>query len=81
MLFTIFLQGIIECQRPLAVSAAGAEASARILAELRTVADDVRVFNLNPAAALERLTRSLMQTNMLNGGIFRSLIQEASDGE
>ncbi len=81
VLFTIFLQGIIECQRPLAVSAAGAEASARILAELRTVADDVRVFNLNPAAALERLTRSLMQTNMLNGGIFRSLIQEASDGE
>ncbi|HBG66423.1 MAG TPA: DNA polymerase III [Treponema sp.] len=81
VLFTIFLQELTDCQRSLASSAAGAEASARLLGEIRSVAEDVRVFNLNPAAALERLTRSFMQVNMLNDGIFRSLVQEAATDE
>lgn len=81
VLFTIFLQGIVECQKTLCFTSAGSKASSCILEELRKTANDVQVYNQNPVAALERLTRSLIQINMLNDGIFLQAVKETNSDE
>ncbi len=73
ILFSLFLQGIIEVQRGLCQTAAGTELSIAIMDELRKASNNVGVFNQNPAAALELLTRNIMQINHLHNGILRKL--------
>ena len=74
VLFSLFLKGIIEAQRGLDGSAAGAEVSVAIMEELHKAGNNVGIFNQNPAAALELLTRNLMQINHLHNGILRKNI-------
>lgn len=69
LLFKIFLEGIIDSQKYLLKSAAGVESSSKILFELNRIYSDVNVFNQNPLAALEELTRLIMQINYINKGI------------
>ncbi|WP_407400910.1 DNA polymerase III [Treponema sp.] len=71
VIFKIFLQGIIEVQKPLLSSGQGAETSAKLLELIRGAWNSVTVYNQNPAAVLEELTRSIMQLNFLNNGILR----------
>mgnify|MGYP002851927517 FL=1 len=74
VLFKIFLEGITEAQKVLCskeLGSQGAECSALVVKELREVLNNVTVFNLNPASALEELARNLMQINYLNGGVFK----------
>lgn len=70
-LFRIFIRAIIEEQRSLLGSEKGCEASEKIISHLRTAWNNVSIFNQSPAAALEELVRSLMQTNMIYGGLFK----------
>lgn len=72
IVFKIFLQGIIESQKKLLSSGAGAETSSSLLNILREAWNSVSVYNQNPAAVLEELTRSIMQLNFLNDGILRN---------
>lgn len=73
VLLKIFLQGIVECQKPLSKTAAGAECSARIMAAVRKAYNDVSVYNQNPEAALEVLARSVLQVNHLSGGVLQEI--------
>ena len=71
VIFKIFIRGVMEAQHHLLASAAGAETSAKLMELLRTAYNNVTVFNQNPAAVLEELTRSIMQLNFMNDGILR----------
>ena len=71
VLYKIFLQGIITEQKKLISTQAGCESSKKILEVLYKSYENVSVFYQNPYAALEELTRSLMQINYLNGGILK----------
>ncbi|MCQ2242517.1 DNA polymerase III [Treponema sp.] len=70
-IFKIFLQGIVEVQKEHVSTGPGAETSAELLKLLRHAWNSVTVYNQNPAAVLEELTRSIMQLNFLNNGILR----------
>lgn len=71
VLYKIFLQGIINEQKKLLSSNAGCESSKKVMEVLYKSFENVSVFYQNPQAALEELTRSLMQINYLNGGILK----------
>lgn len=77
ILFRLFLRGIIDAQKELMFSkncgGAGAESSAALLEKLRYAYNSVNVYNQKPQACLEELTRSIMQINYVNGGIFRQV--------
>ncbi|MCR5218010.1 DNA polymerase III [Treponema sp.] len=74
MVFKIFLDGIIKAQKNLLHSPAGSVCSQGILKELKSSYNNVTVYNQNPAAALEMLSRNLMQINHLSGGAFREAL-------
>lgn len=80
ILFTIFLQGIIDSQKPLMQSAQGAELSVLIVEELRKISNNIGLYNQNPLAALEQMTRDFMLMDYENGGGLKQLIS-IQDGE
>lgn len=75
ILFKIFMQELFSLQRYLFKTSAGCESSAKIVKELGRIYNNVTVFNQNPRAALEELTRNIMQINYLNNGILRNAEQ------
>lgn len=76
VLFSIFIQGIIEAQEKLKKSAAGSEASFQVLQQLKKAVNSVTVFNQSPASCLEELARNIMQVQYCNSGILRSAVNE-----
>ena len=76
VLFSIFMEGIIESQKGLASTPAGCECSVQILQVIREAVNSVSIFNQNPAAALEQLARSLLQINHTSGGVFQGAVNE-----
>ena len=74
--FRLFLEGIIEAQKPLAKTPAGSELSSSILKEVMNALNSVFVYNLTVQSALEILARNLMQINYLNGGILNKVLMQ-----
>ncbi|MBQ8013659.1 MAG: DNA polymerase III [Treponema sp.] len=58
-LLKIFLTGILECARGEVHSAARSEVCAKIVGFCRECYNSITVFNISPAAAVERLSRDL----------------------
>ena len=75
-IYKIFLQGIIDAQKKLSESPAGSFASAKTLEVLTSSFSNVNIYNQNPLAALEELTRSLLQINYQFKGIYKGAINE-----
>ncbi len=75
VLFNIFLDGIISAQKVLLLSGAGAECSAKIVEEIRTISNNVNILNESPVSALEQMARDFMQINHLNNGILKCIAQ------
>lgn len=80
-LFKIFVEELMECQKPLLKSAAGVAASAEINDLLRESCNNVNVYNQNVMACLEELTRSIMQVNRTHGGILKEIAQSSPSEE
>ncbi len=76
VLFKIFMQELFQAQKYLLKSEGGCEASAKILREIQRIYNNTSVFNQSPRAALEELTRSIMQINYQNKGILRDAMNE-----
>ncbi len=74
-LLKIFMETLIEMQRPLLKSACGCEVSHRCVEEIRNAYNNVGIYNQNPAACLEELVRNLMLINREYGGIFGDAIR------
>src|SRR5574344_583034 len=71
VLFRIFIEGIINTQKELKSTPAGAESSAELLEMLRKAYNNVTVYNQNPLSALEELARNMLMVNHQNNGIFK----------
>ena len=75
LLLNIFFAGIIDSQKKLLATPAGAEASSQILVQIRKVYNNINMFNQNALSAFEELTRELLQINFVHGGIFREALE------
>lgn len=74
-LFRIFMGALVDFQKPLINSAAGCEASSKIVSAVRSAVNNVGIYNQNPAACLEELVRTLMQINRSSEGILGELVK------
>ncbi len=76
ILFRIFMEAVIELQRPILFSPAGCAVSAMLMSEFRRTVNNVTVFNQNPVAALEELSRTVLHIHHENEGVLESLLAE-----
>ncbi|MCK9169237.1 MAG: DNA polymerase III [Treponema sp.] len=74
LIFRLFLAGMVEAQKKLMFTAAGAECSALCVDAFRMCWNNVTVFNQSPAAALEELVRTLSKINRLHGMVFKAAV-------
>ena len=74
MLCELFFTELIEQERPLLRFPAGAEAAARALTEIRRAYNEITVYNINPAAALEELSRALMLVSATYPGTLKEAL-------
>ncbi|MBR6193118.1 MAG: DNA polymerase III [Treponema sp.] len=73
-LFRIFMESIVNFQKPMLNSASGCEASAKVVEAVGRTVNNVGIYNQNPAAGLEELVRTLMQINRTYGGVFSEVL-------
>ncbi|MFA6856403.1 MAG: DNA polymerase III [Treponema sp.] len=74
LLLRLFLTGVIDAQKKLMYTAAGAECSALCMDSFRMCWSNVTVYNQSPAAALEELVRTLSKINRLHGMALKAAV-------
>ena len=72
ILFRIFIEKLIECLKEYNNDASKVSASSNALSEIKRIYNQSTFYNQNSISALEELTRSLMQINYLNDGVFKA---------
>ncbi len=68
-LFKIFMESLVEIQRPLMSTPAGCQASSDLVEKIRHSYSNVGFFNQNPSACLEELVMDIMKINRIHGGV------------
>lgn len=76
ILFRLFIQSLISCQKELLKTPQGAEASSQFLEMVRKSYNNVIIYNQSPASSLEELARNLMLVNHQNNGVFAVLSEQ-----
>lgn len=74
LILKVFFRSLINQQKKLISTPSGAESSRLVVKEIQKSYNNVTVFNQNPAAALEELTRNLIQINFLNDGSLKEAL-------
>ena len=72
----IFLEELIKKLKSLLDTPEGTETAGRICVAVRKTYNDFSVFNQNPEAALENLSRLLLQVNYNADGILRNYTEK-----
>ncbi len=75
ILFSLFIDGIIDAQKGLCTSPAGCECSAKILEILRKCFMNVNTMNQNIICALDGLSRDLLILNKTNENVFKEVLK------
>lgn len=76
VLFSIFLEGLIDFQRDLMSTPEGAAASVKVLKAVMETSNNVEIYNQTVQGALEKLSSRLVEINMEHENIFKELLDE-----